>query len=216
MKPTAADSENQKDQDEFYKDLDEKKAHSSCCSFPTLVIFFVIILVLAIAILFFLYYQITHGGSIFDNSKKATAGIEFSQKINDIKPTETGTFQIILSSDDLSNLLNSGLTAENFVLKDIRTSIGTENIQIYGTLIKPMSSKVVITVVPKVSNGKLALNVSKASFGKLNLTGFIAAKLSKTATNLLNQKMAVLYKNYEVESVSLEIDKMLIMGKLKK
>lgn len=211
---TAMNSGNDKNKasDDFYRELDNKRAHSSCCSFPTLAVFLSIVLLFAIGALFFLYYEVTSNKNIFD-FKKPKATIGFENKIAELNKNEN--ISLVLSSDDLSNLLNTGFTIQNFVLKDIRTTINPQNVLIYGNLTSPINSKVVITTTAQVKNNELYLEVIKISAGSLNFPKFVAVRWSDQVTELINKKMILLYATYNVKSVNLDIDKMTINGKRK-
>ncbi len=202
------------DEEKFYQELDEKKAHGSCCTCQTLAILFTVIFFLGLGGVFYLYFQITHGG--FTESFNAfLPTTDFASKIKNIQPDTSGEFQIVLTSNDLSNLLNDGFSTQNFILKDIHTSINSSNILIYGTLVKPLSSKVVITAIPVVADGKINLEIKKISAGNLNLPSFIASNLSSSISNLLNQKTALLYKNHQVTKIQLGENQTTIIGRKK-
>jgi uncharacterized protein YpmS len=193
----------------FYKDLDDKKSSGGCCTCQTIAILFSVILLLAILIIIFLYYQITHGGALFNGTDQNT---DISTSIENIKADNSGEFQLSISSNELSALLNDGLTTGNFILKDIHTSINPTNVLIYGTLVKPISSKVVITAVPRAENGKIVMKVTKFSAGKINLPTFLSNYFTTTTSNLLNQKLNLIYVKYSISQVTLNNDQMTIFG----
>lgn len=200
----------------FYQELDEKKSRNSCCTCQTLIILFVVILFFAAGGVYYLYRQITHNSLLNNNPKVATSTIDFSKKVDNIKTDNLNQFQIILTSDDLSNLLNSGYTTSNFILKDIRTSIASSGILIYGTLVKPLSSKITITTTVKVADGKIAIDAEKLTAGNINPPKIFINSVSSGLTGFLDQKMAILYKNYTIEKVELGENKMKVTGKIKK
>lgn len=203
------------DEEKFYDELDDKKAHDSCCTCQTIVILFIIILILGLAIVVYLYFQITRGNLSINPPAISATQANFDTKVKDIKLDNSGEFQIILTPDDLNSLLNNGISTSNFALNNISTSINSSNVLIYGTLIKPINSKVAIETTPRVSSFKIVLDVNKITAGSINLPNFLTQSISNSISDSFNQKMEILYKSYIIDKVSLEENKMIITGQKK-
>lgn len=218
MTPTATNEAKPEasEEEKFYKELDKKRSFNSCCTCQTLIIFFTVILILSSIGTYYLYYQITHGGVTFNPPITSTKSVDFSKQVSNIKTDAKGDFKLVLTSNDLTNLLNSGYSTQNILLKDINTSIGSSNIVIYGTLLKPISSKVTISAVPKVADGKILLDVNKLTAGNINFPEIMSSKISSNLSGFADQKMTQLYKNYIVENITLSHNQMTISGKVKK
>lgn len=206
-------STNKNPEEDFYDDLDKTRAHNSCCTFPTLIILFSIILIIAIGGILYLYFQIKSGG-LFTSNKIAISFSDAQNKIKNLK-TVNNEAQLTLSNEELAAILDSGLSAENFVLRDLTTSISSENILFYGNLIQPMSSKVVINAVAEISNGKVNFRVSQVTAGNLHLFQFLNKDIESRLNENFTAKMNLFYASYDAVEVKLEQNKMIIKGKKK-
>lgn len=204
----------EKDED-FYKELDKKSLHQSCCTCQTLAIFFVGLLLILSGTIFFLYWQISHGGGLRFNVAQMTTAKDFQKKLTDTKPAKSGEYRLVLSSDELNTVINEGLSVSDFILKDMTLSINPNEILIYGNLIKPLNSKIVMTAVPKAENGKLVLEVTKISAGNVNLPAFFNKKATTSLNDMLNKKMISFYEKATVSSVNLEQNQIILIGKNK-
>jgi len=200
------------EKDKFYDELDEKASHKSCCTCQTLLIFFICLLFISTGVIFYLYWQIKKG-DIFNSLPHINISKDYQAKLDKPEVDTNGDFQLTLTSDDLTGLLSEGVSTENFVLKDINVSVNPSNVLVYGTLIKPISSKVVITAVPKVENGKIKFNVTNISAGDINLPAVFNNSISGSLSGLFDKKLATFYENYEVQKVVLENNQIFLVGK---
>jgi len=205
---------NEKDED-FYRELDKKNLHQSCCTCQTLAIFFVGLLLILSGTIFFLYWQISHGGGFSLNVSRIATTKDFQNKLTNASPDASGTYQLILSSDELNTVLGDGFSVSNFILKDTVASINPTELLIYGTLIKPLNSKIVMSTQPKAENEKLVIVVSKMTAGSVNLPTFLNKQVATNINDLLDKKMASFYEKATVTTVSLEQNQMIIMGQAK-
>jgi len=199
----------------FYRELDEKKSHGSCCTCQTFAIFFIVLFLVLGGITFFLYWEITHGGILAGGPSSNLTAKTTQDKITNLKPNTFGEFSLVLSSEDMTNLLSEGFSKEKLVMKDIYVSINPNDIIVYSTLTQPISSKMAIEVVPKVENGKVNFQVQKISAGKLSVPLFLIPSISKSLSNLVSSKLDGIYTNFEVTKINLTENKMEIDGKIK-
>lgn len=200
------------DADNFYQDLDRKTSHQSCCTCQTLVFLFAGFAILISGFIFYFYWQITHGG-LFQLPNNQIASI--SELNNKLQKPVVNNDQVILTLTDneLNAVLNEGLSINDFVLKDIVLTINPKEILIYGNLIKPLSSKVVLTCVPVVENDKIKLKISNITAGKINLPVYFDQKVADSLNAILDQKMAVFYNQYITEEVGLGQNTIIIKGR---
>lgn len=202
------------DDDKFYRELDEKKSHKSCCTCQTFVILFIILFLILGGITFFIYWQITHGG-VFAKKPNISLTKISQDKLTNIKPNKSGNIKIVLTSDDLTNLISEGYSSEKVILKDTYVSINKNNIVIYGTLVRPLSSKVSLEVTPKVEDKKISFLINKVTAGKMSIPLFLVPQISNSFSEMLNMKFNSLYEKYEITQINLNENKMEIIGKLK-
>lgn len=161
----------------------------------------------------YLYYQIKSGG-LFASNKVAVSLTAAQNKIKDLKSVGSET-QLEFSNEELAAILGTGISAENFALQDLTTSISSENILFYGNLIKPMSSRVVINTVPEISNGKVNFKVSQVTTGNVHLFQFLNKDIESRLNENFTTKMNLFYTNYDAAEFKLEQNKLIINGRKK-
>ncbi len=198
----------------FYKEMDEKSSHRSCCTCQTFLILFFVALIVVGGIVFYFYWQITRGGTSRGNLtiSKTT---DVNKKIDNLRTDENGQFEMVITSSDLTSILSAGLSTEKIILKNIQVSINPSNILIYGNLSKPLSAKVLITGRPEVKDEKLKLSFTGVSLGNLNVPGLLNNTISDNFSGLLDKNLESLYQKYEIKKVILEENQMVIIGKIK-
>lgn len=207
---------NKSDTDEkFYDDLDEKRSHGSCCTCQGMVLLFVGLLILSVVGVFYIYRQITAIKVPTINLAQNFSNKNFEQMITNLKPTNDGQIEIVLSENDLSSFLSNGLSFQNFALQDTQAAINSNEIIVYGSLIRPLSSKIVLGLTPKVENGKINFVVNSINAGNWKVPKFIAGQLSKGFSGSINNKFEPIYKIAIVNKIELQDRQMTITGKLK-
>lgn len=203
---------NSNDADKFYDELDKTKVHQSCCTCQTLAILFLTILIILAGGLFYIYYQITRE-KVFSFKLPTVTLQDFNKKLTDLKPDQSGQIQITLTDRDMSALLSEGLSLQSFLLKEIQVQIMPTEILIYGRLVKPLTSKVVISTIPKVQDGKINFEVTGITAGNLNFPKFLNNQIGESLTDLVNAKLAPVYTKFEVQEINLEENKLILTGK---
>lgn len=207
---TQITSSDKSEENNFYQELDKKRAHKSCCTCQTITILFTVLFLVVIGGVYYLYFLATHGGILNAPPKTANSWVDFNTKISTTSPDDAGFATVVLTTEEVNILLSQGLSTGQFVMKDVHTSINPDAMLVYGTLTKPLRSKVVLTIVPTVENGEVKMTVTQASAGKLNLPFFWLDNISKIMSGVLAEKMSALYKNFEVRTIVLEENQMSI------
>ncbi len=207
--------ENEKENDKFYSELDQDKVHGSCCTCHTLALLFIFILIVASIGSFFLYRQITSIKVSPLNFNSKISFNDFTNRLNAIKIDSSSGTEIALSEDDFNILMSEGLSIQNFILKDIQTSITSAGITISGSLVKPLSSRVVVDLEPVIVNGKIKFEVKKIQAGKLDIPKFMWKKIEVNLNKSLDTKLALIYAKMSVEEIVLGDKELIVKGKLK-
>lgn len=200
-------------EEDFYRELDKKSLHQSCCTCQTLAVFFVGLLLVFSGTVFFLYWQITRGGGLKFNVSQTVTIKDLENKLTNVKPDASGQYQLVLSSDELNAALTEGLSVSDFILKDMVSSFSPNEILIYGNLIKPLNSKIVMTVLPEAKNGKLILTVTKITAGNINLIPVFNKQASESLNSLMDKKLASFYQVAAVSSVDMVSNELILIGK---
>lgn len=197
----------------FYDELDSHRVHKSCCSLNSMIFLAVIIFVLLASGFYFVYSKIKNQSIGLSKITNNFSWDNFQKKFDNLVPTGDGRYSLVLGEDDLSGLFYGGLSAESFLLKDIQAIIDPTKVLIYGNLTKPLNSKVIITALPKVIDGKVQFEVNNTLAGSLNLPAFLNSQIATTLSDNLNDKISLIYQKITVEEIQLKESKMIITGK---
>lgn len=205
---------NSNDSERFYDEMDKTKVHQSCCTCQTLAILFLTLLIILAGGIFYIYYQVTRE-KVFSFKLPTISIQDFNKKLTDLKADQSGQLQITLTNEDMSALLSEGLSLQSFLLKEIQVQIMPTETLIYGRLVKPLKSKVVISAVPRVKDGKINFEVSGITAGNLNFPKILNDQVGKSLTDLVNTKLAPIYAKFDVQEIILEENQLIIKGKAK-
>lgn len=202
------------DADKFYEEMDKTKVHQSCCTCQTLGIFFAVLLILSIVGILSIYYQITRE-KVFSFKLPTISINNFNHKLADLKPDQSGQIQITLTNEDMSALMSGGLSWQSFLLQEIQVQIMPTEMLIYGHLIKPIKSKVVISAMPRAKSGKINFEVTGVTAGNFNFPKFVNHQVGLALTNLIDVKLAPIYQKFDVQEVTLGDGQLTIIGHAK-
>lgn len=207
--------DNEKENDKFYSELDQDKVHGSCCTCHTLAMLFIFILLIAGIGSFFLYKQITSIKVSPLNFNSKISFNDFTNRLDAIKINDSKSNEIALSEEDFNVLLSEGLSVQNFILKDIQTSILASGMVINGGLVKPLSSKVIVDLEPAIVNGKIKFEIKKIQAGTLSIPKFMWSKIETNLNKSFDLKLALIYQKISIEEIVLGDRELIIKGKLK-
>lgn len=175
-------------------------------------IFFGIILAVAVGLTFYLVKAAKEANL---PSKIVNFTWQDKNDLNEkIKANTDSNIEIPINSKELTAILSEGFGPKRYVIKNVQAVIDEKGINIYGTLVKPLSSQVKITAEPKVENGKIKMNILEMKIGKLSMPEVIAKEFEDSLRIALDQNFSALYENYEVINIESLNDKIIIGGKL--
>lgn len=201
-------------EDEFYEELDRKKLHHSCCTTQTMLIFFLVILIGAIGSTIYCYTKLK---AINFSSKTILATFQDKNDFYDklkIQPDQEN-FEITLTSAELTAITAEGISGKNFLIKNVQVIISKDDVEIFGTLIKPLSAQIKITTLPQAENGKIKFEVLSLKVGHLSMPKFIQNNIEAVLNQAMDQNFQALYETAEVQTIVLFDDKMIIGGKVR-
>ena len=202
-------------EDEFYKELDKKSARRSCCTWQTFILFFIVLSIIASTVTIYLFYKIKQSSfSIERFYSEASSKDNFFAKLK-INKDKNPTFSLIITGQELTSVMASGVGSITFEIKEIQVAIDTSEVILYGKLIKPLKADIKIETKPTVQDGKVFFEISRVSAGKLILPGFLNSEIEKSLNKMMDENFQKLYENYQVENISLEKNQIIISGKLK-
>lgn len=207
--------DNEKEDEKFYSELDQDRVHGSCCTCQTLALLFIFILLILGVGSFYLYKQITSVKIAPLNSNLRTSFNDLTNRLNALKSADFSQTSITLSEQDLNAIMSGGLSVQNFILKDIQTAIVPEGVTIYGSLVKPLASKIVIDSNPVIENEKIKFKITSIKAGKLKLPKFIATTIENNFNQSLDTKFGLVYTKMTIEEVILGERELTMTGRLK-
>lgn len=197
-------------EDEFYRDLDEKTEEKSCCSAYTLAIFFVLLF----CFLSLLSIYVIKNAKI-DNP----SGLSVSDTLTGLSKIDllnkNPTVEVPVTSDELTALIQTGLTGMGVNLTDSKAEITASQIIVTGKIQIAIKTGCAMTVLPSVKDDKLFLSIVKLQSWKISVPGVIRSGLEKSLNEIMDKNLESFYQNYKATDVQLEEGKMIIFGKLK-
>ena len=202
----------------FYDDLDRKTVKKSCCSWQTFILFFVILAILSSGFTVYSFYKIKQSDPsiTFSIEKLYPENVSKESFSNKLKINATNpTFSIVLTSQELTSVLSTGVKAVTFEIKDVQVEISPSGMNIFGKLTKPLNADIKIETAPSPQDGRVFFKVTKITAGKLVLPGLLNSEIEKALNNVMDENFQPLYDNYRVENVELRQDVMIISGKLR-
>lgn len=203
------------EKEDFYRDLDKKTSHKSCCTCQTLALLFTVLLLILSGFIFFVYWQVSRGGAINLDFAGKIPTSNFENKISSSNPDLKGQYNIAITEDVLNDILNNGLSIQDFIVKNTTVSINPNSVLIYGQLVSPFSSKIVLTATPKVEDSKIHFSVDKITAGNLNLPAIFNKKVENSLNELFDKKMIKFYQKADVVETNLGENEIIIKGNAK-
>lgn len=207
------EKQNKNEDDTFYQELDQHRAHNSCCSCSTLAILFVALTILLCFTVGWGWWKITREIQFPNFSSKITNLNELKNKIANSAKSNSDQIQIPLSESELNYLIGGGFSFGNFLFRNPQAKINSDKITIYAELVKPLNAKIKFTSIPVANKGKVEFPVNEFDAGNMKLPGFVLDKFSPMLSGFISGKLEIFYSKIYVDEVKLEEGKMLIIGK---
>lgn len=205
---------NKSQEDEFYKDLDEKSAKKSFCSWPLMVAFFVVVLILALVLVFYFFKTFRNRANLTNLKSGSQAVYALVLEKFKIDPASQPTFEIALNSQEIESLLTEASVA-GVKVKNIQVAIDPLGMTISGAMAEKLKSSVKISALPQAKNGKITMEVNKITVGTLTVPQILYPVTESSLNSLLDKNFENFYQNYEVEKIELSNDQMTVFGRLK-
>lgn len=184
-----------KTQTDFYSELDQAKAHSSC-SCSTFILF---LLFLAISLSYIVWFGISQLKSYVSTPKVEVSAIALERaevKLQDFlhskKTTISTPISITLSDQELTSLLvkNQVLAGnENFTLANPSAVILPDGIHLSAELTKPLNAKLTVIGKPAIQDGKFIFSLSDTKIGKINVPKFLNNGLEQLVNRLVTNRL---------------------------
>ena len=106
---------NTQEEEHFFKDLDARRAHQSCCTGATLVLFFLFLFLILAGATFYADWQVTHVKFLPLRMPPSPQLASLIDKTNWLKSNLQGEVTINLTNQELGAILNDGISFDNFI-----------------------------------------------------------------------------------------------------
>jgi len=206
------------DEDKFYREMDVKKIHQSCCTCQTLTILFILLFFFLAGTFSYVLWQVK-SKPIGDFSLKslpssmATVLKGFQGKLDELKSEKSKEVQITITEQEFTAMVAEGFSFDQFVLRDSLVKIDEANVTLYSNLVKPLNSRIIIKTIPTVKEGKLSFEITSIKTGMLELPKFLVIKISNNLSGLISGKINSVYNRMEIEKIDLKNGRMILTGK---
>ena len=200
-------------EENFYHELDKHKKKRSYCTCQTLAMAMFIFIVVVVVILILMIRQI----SIAVAPQRKVVGTqtgttELQQKFEDLSKAPGASTSITVTEQELTSLLMSGIEKQpNIPIRDVQAEIDPDQIRLTATSTQIIQTSLAISVVPKVDNGKLGLELVKIQAGSLPVPAVLTQKISDSLNQMLSEQMSQI-QGVNVKSIQLLQGKMAITG----
>jgi len=121
---------------------------------------------------------------------------------------------VVVSDEELSALLNDGISFDNIVFKDIRSEISLKDITIFGSL-KPFDIDTQMVVLPAIQDGKIIFAVKDIKTKSFLMPDFVVKKLDQNLNGFLNAKLSLFYDKMTIDEIRLGNGQMILKGRAK-
>jgi len=201
------------DEEIIFGELDRKRAHQSCCTCQSMALFFILIVIILASGLYYIYWQITREKVFSFQLPSAVSMQDFTARLDGLKPDTKNSLSLNLSNDEVTALFSEGLSLQSFILQDAQVQVMPSQMLIYGRLTKPLTSKVVLSAVPKVQEGKIVLETTGVTAGNFNFPKVVYPLVNQSITERFNSKLSLVYAKFTIEDVQLNENSLTIKGK---
>lgn len=199
-------------EENFYGELDKKKKHSYCTC-QTLAIGMVIFIILVVIGVTLAVKQITAAvkpNRQVTGTQNDTA--TFQQKVHDLAKMPGASTTLTITEQELTSLLMTAISKQPEIpLRDTQAEIDPREIRLSGTATQFLNTNLTITVIPKVVDGKVLLELVKIQAGNFPVPAVLTEKLSSGFEKLFIEQFEQL-KGVTVKSIQLDQGKMTITG----
>lgn len=200
-------------EEHFYHELDTHGKRRSFCSCQTLLILFVGIAIIVALIITTVVKKVA---TVITPKRHVTAtsadADTLQQKLTDLRNAPGASTSLVITEQELTGLLISGVNSQPDVpLRDVQAEINPDAVTVTGTLTEYFKSSVSISLLPKVTSGKLGFEITKLQAGSFAVPSYVTQKLAQQFDTLLNQQSSEL-QGITVKSVQLGAGQMTVTG----
>ncbi|MCX6810056.1 MAG: hypothetical protein NTZ65_04945 [Candidatus Berkelbacteria bacterium] len=184
---------------EFYRDLDKSKKPKSSCSPLSFIILMVLVLILAEVLLFAFSKSIKNSAIPQDATTLSQRSDLGFVKIPTVENSDRG-FQVVISEGVLCSKI---ALSQNHPASDYSCKISQDGIEISGKIVSFLPRNTKVTIVPKVQNDQLKLDITKAQIGSITILKFLTSSISGVLNDALLKDVPEL-KSAKVTRVNME------------
>ncbi len=202
------------EKEDFYHDLDHRRR--SFCSCQTLAIgLLVLAIVLTVTLAWATQKALT---AVIPTHQVVTTSQDLTnlnQKVAELRQAAGASTRLTLTESELSRLLIEFVSHKpNLPFRDLQAQINPDGLILSGTATQILKSNITATLMPKVVDGQVKLELVKIQAGTLPIPQKLAELVATSLENLFTEQLASL-SGITVKSIQLEAGKMIISGTVK-
>ena len=190
-----------KQQDEFYKQMDDFKRSKNNCSCWGFAVLMLAVLFLVEFALFFVARQVR-----FDPGEEATVSRQTGEAQFSALEGEDNMVEVVVSEGVLCSKLSATRRGN-----DLGCAISQEGIMITGKIATFLPSNASLLVFPVANNGKISYDVKYLRVSNFKVASFLAPTIAGALSETINSQL----EDIEVTSIDLS-DAIMVVGGEKK
>lgn len=203
------------EKEDFYHELD-KKTKRSFCTCQTMAIIFVL---LAIAIVAAVLFSVKKIATVVKPTRQviSTTGdvTSLQNKVDELMKAPGASTTLTITEKELTGLLISGINKESSIpLRDVQAAIDSSGITLSATSTEYLKTSLDISVLPKVVDGRLKLELVKIQAGSFAVPEVVTKRVAESLDQVMTKELSQL-QSVTVKSVLLNEGSMTITGTIR-
>ncbi len=199
------------EKENFYHELDTHKKRSYCTC-QTLLIGLVLI---AIGVAAMVAWGVAKVKTAVLPDRQVVSSDQdrqqLEQKVSHLDLRPGASTSLTITERELTSLMVQGVSQNGAIpFRELQAEINPDGIIVSGVATKILNSSLALTILPKVVDGKVRLDVAKIQAGTLTVPSAVTEMLSKQANEALTRELKL--ESIAVKSVALEEGSMTVTG----
>ncbi len=138
-------------------------------------------------------------------------------RLANLRPDASGNYAITISQNEINEILN--LTpvvtapASGVELQNLSVAFSDGNAIMAARVNQPLAADLTLTLQPVIEDGRLQLQIQSAALGPVRAPGFILSPVQFLVDEALNQALANMPTNVQLQSITIGEGAMFIIGR---
>lgn len=200
------------EKENFYHELDTNTKHSFCTC-QTLALGFVILAIIAALSLVWVVKRVVTavapGRQVMATRDDSTA---LQQKVAELAKAPGASVLLVINERELTSLLMDAISKDPEIpLRNVQVQINPNGIILSAIATKYLSTHLTISVLPKVVDGKIHLELTKIQAGSLSVPTLLTEQIAQKLDDLIMKQLTQV-QGLIVKSILLDTGRLTITG----